>query len=268
MTKPKTQRHEFPGLDAALGPARPLSARDVEWLVEQAVERALTPAQKRPPRLLSLRALSLAALAIVTSAAAATVVHQVRKSVVLSESSVSAPQQQSPKKKNLRASSPHNEGVRDVAPNADIVQTPPEVTAPSPTPQSVTPRPVSLEDQLSAANELRRKADWQAAEAAYRQVAARYPQLQEGYVAKLAAAELRLYHLGDTQGALRLYQSVPRDNPLGVEALYGVSHAYRALGDREAEKAALRSLIESYPTSLQADGARTRLTQLEKTEVP
>jgi len=117
-------------------------------------------------------------------------------------------------------------------------------------------------DALSAANDLRRQSQWQAAEAAYRGIAARYPRTPEAIVAQLAAAELRLDHLGDAAGALRLYQAVPHGNALDVEALFGISRTYRVLGDPAAESAALRSLLDAYATSLQADGARTRLRQL------
>ena len=268
IRKPRT----FRGLDAEQGPARPLSHADTEWLLEQVVERALQPAIKSRPRLRSLRSLSLAALAVVTSAAAATVVHQqLQRNAALSAASVSAPQQQIRKPLPGRARSAlANEPI---TPNEPSAETP--VAASTPTPIRETTSPVTsapnvnlpaqeakVVDELSAANDLRRKSQWQAAEAAYRDIAAHYPRTPEAIVAQLAAAELRLDHLGDAAGALRLYQAVPRSNALGVEALFGISRAYRVLGDLAAESAALRSLLDAYPTSLQADGARARLQQL------
>jgi hypothetical protein len=272
----------FPGLDAGLGPARPLSRPGVEWLVEQVVERAFGPGKKPRPRLLSLRSLSLAALAIVTSAAAATIVNQVHKNAGASAPHVSGLRQQ-PKKHSPARSRPlpASERTPEAAPVADIPAAAPDSRAPleksAGVPplarESTAPAANSLNsisaaneapaaDQLSAANEFRRQGRWQAAEAAYRDVAARCPQTQEAYVAQLAAAELRLEHLGDPAGALRLYESVPRNNALGVEALFGVSRVYRALGDPKSESVALRSLLDAYPASLQADRARKRLKQL------
>jgi len=239
---------------------------DVEWLVDQVVERALVPAKRPRSRILSLRSLSLAALAVVTSAAAATVVHQrFDKSVVASSLDVTGPQLQQKKHAPVRSlAQPTSEPIPEAAPSA-VEPAPPRVSAVpatnSPTAIS-SANEVTAADRLSAANELRRKAQWQAAEAAYREVAVRYPQAQEAQVAELAAAELRLEHLGDAAGALRLYKSVPQSSALGVEALFGVSRAERALGDRAAETTALRALLDAYPTSLQADSARERLKQL------
>lgn len=271
----------FPGLDAELGPARPMSRADTEWLIEQVVERALEPEKTRRLRRTSPRALSVAAIVVVSSAAAATLVHQkFQRNTATSAPAVSAPQRQTRRPALGRIvpqrESPSSEGIR---PNAEAVpsaETAPNANTPTPTREgaplaasaaiSLSPvQEAAIVDELSAANDLRRKAQWQAAEAAYRDVAAHYPRAPEAAVAQLAAAELRLEHLGDATGALRLYQSVPRACALGVEALFGVSRAYRALGDGAAEASALRSLLEAYPTSLQADSARERLKQLAET---
>jgi len=265
----------FPGLDADLGPARPLSRADTEWLVEQVVGHVREPETR--PRRLSLRALSLAAIVVVSSAAAAAVVHQkIQQNDAVTEPVVAAPPRQTNKPTHGHAEperalepsasvtpdSPNDPGV-EVAPGskAPVIRevTPPVTSASSAV--SAT-RGYAIVDELSAANDLRRRAEWQAAEAAYRSIAAQYPRAPEAAVAQLAAAELRLEHLGDAAGALRLYQAVPRSSALGVEALFGVSRAYRALGSADAEAAALRSLLAAFPTSLQADGARARLKQL------
>jgi RNA polymerase sigma-70 factor (ECF subfamily) len=259
--EPFVKRRDFPGLDAGPGPARPLSPADVDWFVEQVVGRALEPARKPRSRFLSVRSLSLAALAVVTSAAAATVVHQVRKSAASSEVDVRWPQRPTQEQRRAPAQ-PTSQAIAESVPSSDIAAPPRAAAPPSTNPPSLVSNETTAADELSAANELRHKAQWQAAEAAYGAVAARYAGAQEGYVAQLAAAELRLAHLGDPAGALRLFQSLPRGNPLGVEAQFGIGRAYRALGDRAAETAALRALIDAYPTSLQADGARERLKQL------
>jgi hypothetical protein len=268
----------FPGLDSKLGPALPLSGADSEWLIERVVDRVLLREEKPRQRLLSLRALSLAALAVATSAAAATLVHQkLQRSADASAPAVSAPQRQNKKPAPWHAPPARvSEPGEDTALNTENVPSPepalssqvPSLTRGSAStvgsaPSAMSPaQEVAAVDELSQANDLRRKAQWRTAEAAYRGIAARYPQAREGTVAQLAAAELRLEHLGDAAGALRLYQSVPRSNALGVEALYGVSRAQHALGNRTEEAATLRALLDAYPTSLQADGARERLKRL------
>ncbi len=273
----RVRTHAFPGLDTDLGPARPLSPADAEWLVEQVVGRALEPEKASRPRPLSLRSLSLVAIVVVTSAAAATVVHQrIQRNAAASAPAVSAPQRQTKKPSPWhalpgRASELSEEAapIAETAPSAAAasanVASPAREVAPPVASGSNSASPAqedAIVDELSEANDLRRKAEWQAAEAAYRRVAARYPRAREATVAQLAGAELRLEHLDDAAGALRLYESVPRGSALGIEALFGVSRANRALGNRAAEAAALRSLIDAYPTSLQADGARARLKQL------
>lgn len=271
----RVRTRAFPGLDADLGPARPLSSANSQWLIEQVVGRALEP-EKRRLRPLSLRTLSLAAIVVVTSAAAATVVHRrIQRSSVASGPAVSAPQRQNKKAAPWRApparvSEPGDDTAPQTLPSAEAT---PSDKVPSPTHEGISTvanapsagspaQEVAIVDELSEANDLRRQGKWQAAEAAYRGIAARYPRAPEATVAQLAAAELRLDHLGDAAGALRMYQSVPRSSALGVEALFGVSRAHRALGNTDAEAAALRSLLDAFPTSLQADGARVRLKQL------
>jgi len=273
----RVRTRAFPGLDANLGPARPLTSVDSEWLIEQVVDRAIEP-EKRRSLPFSLRTLSLAAIVVVTSAAAATLVHQkVQRNAAATGTAVTAPQRQNRKPAPRRApperASDPNEGTvanspsipsAAAAPSSDVPSRTREVAIIGVSAASATLRAqeVAIVDELSAANELRRKSQWQTAEAAYRAIAARYPRAPEAAVAQLAAAELRLEHLGDAAGALQLYQSVSRGSALGVEALFGVSRAYRALGNSEAEAAALRSLVDAFPTSLQADGAHARLKQL------
>jgi TolA-binding protein len=266
---------KFGGLDARPGPARPLSPADTEWLIEQVVLRALEPDHKPLRRRPRLRMLSFGALAVVTSAAAGTLVHQkFAQNVITGAAATSASQRQTRRPARDGApAQPASEPSAQPAQTAQAVPTAPFSTSAHETRSLVTTTSSArvptqevhesrVVDELSAANVLRRDAQWQAAEAAYRSIAARYPQAPEAAVAQLAAAELRLEHLGDAAGALRLYGAVPKNSLLGVEALSGLSRAYRALGNSAAEAETLRSLLDAYPTSLQADNARARLTQL------
>jgi cytoskeletal protein RodZ len=156
--KPRT----FAGLDAGLGPARPLSPTDAEWLVEQVVQRALHPEKRLRSRRLSLRALSLAALAVVTSAAAATLVHQkLQQNAATSEPAASAPQRQIKKRASgVSPQQPATEASAQTAPAADVVE-PVREAKPldaSTSNAALPPREVTAVDELSAANDLQRKA--------------------------------------------------------------------------------------------------------------
>jgi tetratricopeptide (TPR) repeat protein len=124
--------------------------------------------------------------------------------------------------------------------------------------------PAAVGDQLARANLMRQAGRWKDAEAAYVGIAKRFTGASEAEVASLAAATLRLEHLADPEGALRLYESVARGGRLNVEALFGVARCQRALGNQPAEQAALSKVIEQAPQSLQADRARPRLLQLQK----
>jgi len=139
-SQPIRRPRTFQGLDAEHGPARPLSRADTQWLIEQAVGRALQPETKSRPRVRSLRTLSLAALAVVTSAAAATVVHQqLQRNAALSAPAHSAPQRQIKKlapgrTQSVSASKPEIMSVPSAeAPVAD--STPPPARSKNPSDQ-------------------------------------------------------------------------------------------------------------------------------------
>ncbi len=264
----------FRGLDADMGPALPLSSADASLIVEQAVARALAPEVTVRPRGFGLRKLSLAAIVVVTSAAAAGIVHRtLQRTEAPSAPAVHAPQQQTKGKSSNQKPQPRAAEIgelpaTDLQPEPSAVAAASVVAAAAAHASTVAAPEVAIVDELSAANDLRRRAEWRAAEAAYRSIAVRYPRAEQAAVAQLAAAELRLDHLGDAAGALRMYQAVPRGSALGVEALFGISRAARALGNRNAEANALRALLDEYPASLQADGARSRLKQLSAELTP
>jgi tetratricopeptide (TPR) repeat protein len=116
---------------------------------------------------------------------------------------------------------------------------------------------------LKTANQLRRQGRWADAERAYSEVLVTYGATAQGPVAALAAASLRLEHLGDPQGALRLYQTALRSSSLSAEAELGIANCYRALGDRDAEMRALRRLVATHPHAAFHERAAARLRALE-----
>jgi tetratricopeptide (TPR) repeat protein len=249
------QDRGFPALDSRDGPANPLSPSDSAALVERAVGRVLTKA--KGPRILRLRWLGLAAIAVAASAGAATWVAQQRTTANVA---ASAPPVPASALAPGRVYQPHPVAETPVAepqPSAPRRPASPAATAPSTERTKVT-----AADGIGAANELRRAGRWQEAEAMYREVATNFPSAPEAYVASMAAAALRLEHLGDPAGALGLYRSLARGGSLGVEAMFGIARCHRALGEAAAEKAALEAVVSAYPTSLQADRARQRLGEI------
>jgi hypothetical protein len=118
------------------------------------------------------------------------------------------------------------------------------------------------EEMLRKANDLRAKHHWLDATQLYEQTMRAFPDRAEAYSASVAAALLRLDHLGDPRGALRLFSSAVRARPEGAlseEARWGRIESYRALGDRSSETTSLREFVSLYPNSLLAPRARARL---------
>lgn len=124
-------------------------------------------------------------------------------------------------------------------------------------------RTTSAVDALQAANKLRRQGRWADAARAYAQIANDRSGTAQGSVAALAAASLRLEHLNDPRGALRLYQTATHDSDLAAEAQLGIADCYHALGDRDAEMGTLRRLISAYPDALSRERAAQRLQALQ-----
>jgi tetratricopeptide (TPR) repeat protein len=130
------------------------------------------------------------------------------------------------------------------------------------------PAPVMVaetaDDLLRRANALRGAGSYREAERTYLEVTSAHPSTHAAYVARVAAAALRLEHLGDPGGAVRLYRSaIVHGGALDAEARAGLARAYARLG-RDAEEAeAWRGLLARHPSSPFAGRARSRLAELE-----
>ncbi|MCA9574100.1 MAG: hypothetical protein R3B40_03035 [Polyangiales bacterium] len=121
-------------------------------------------------------------------------------------------------------------------------------------------------DLLREANALRGQSQFAAAERLYVRVAREHPGSSSAYVAKVAAASLRLERLGNARGALSLYRAALRESPNGSlvqEVRRGIALSHRRLGARAAEAQALRDFIAHHPGVPFANAARARLTELE-----
>lgn len=122
----------------------------------------------------------------------------------------------------------------------------------------------TADDLLRRANALRGARNFREAERTYLEVTSAHPSTHAAYVARVAAAALRLEHLGDPGGAVRLYRSaVTHGGTLDAEARAGLARAYRRLGRDADEADAWRGLLARHPSSPFAGQARTRLTELD-----
>ena len=129
-------------------------------------------------------------------------------------------------------------------------------------PVVMLPADAPVEDIVALANQQRKEKRWRAAEALYERVMRDHAGTDAAAIATVASASLHLDHLADPAGALRRFRRALRlrpDGPLAEEARWGLAETYRALGDVEAERAALRALPVG-PPALGQRGARAPAT--------
>ncbi|MDB4990424.1 MAG: hypothetical protein JWN04_5602 [Myxococcaceae bacterium] len=118
------------------------------------------------------------------------------------------------------------------------------------------------EDWLVEGNRLRAEQRWNKADDAYARAAKDAPHSQTAYVARVAGAAVRLEHLHDPRGALSSYRTALQQTPHGAlteEIHWGIAEAYRALGERAAERRALTVFVREHPSSPLLSQARARL---------
>ncbi len=231
-------------LDAGQGPARRISTARTVALVDGALGAAFAPAApvRKVPRWAAAAAVVLLAGGGVAAA-------------MLLRDGPSAPRPAAPRQQP-REITPETPPVQVVAPPRIEPTAEPEAAA-----ATVREAP---EDLLAIANRLRGERNWRAAERTYQRVIQSFPGSREAYAARVAAGDLRLHHLGDPRGALRLFRSASRgQGALSEEAAWGVVEAHRSLGDANAEGRALRSFLASFPQSLHRTRAQARLTTIE-----
>lgn len=131
---------------------------------------------------------------------------------------------------------------------------------PTPTPRKAAPR--APEDWLVEGNRLRAEQRWTKADEAYTRAAQNAPHSQTAYVARVAVAAVRLEHLHDARGALSSYRTALQQTPQGAlteEIHWGIAEAYRALGERAAERKALAVFVREHPSSPLLSQAKARL---------
>jgi tetratricopeptide (TPR) repeat protein len=118
-------------------------------------------------------------------------------------------------------------------------------------------------DRLAAASALRARHRYREALALYLQVIELDPDGMQASVARVAAAEVQLDHLGDTAGAERLYREAKtQGGELTAEAQFGLAQVARVRGDATSERQALQDFLSRHPGSPLVSAARRRLSAL------
>jgi hypothetical protein len=127
------------------------------------------------------------------------------------------------------------------------------------------PKKRAAEDFLDDANRLRAAKRWKAADEAYARVWQAAPKSSAAYVARVASASVRLEHLHDARTSLSRYRTALEQSPHGAlreEIRFGMSEAYRALGNKAEERKTLQAFVHDHPDSGLAQKARDRLAEL------
>ncbi len=114
--------------------------------------------------------------------------------------------------------------------------------------------------------ETRSLGNWLATARSYEELIRLYPSSDEARVSLVSLGEIQLEKLGKPAVALKSFNKYLRTAGKGVlaqEALYGKANAHRALGQKQAERDALRRFLERFPSAIQNPRVRRRLQELE-----
>ncbi|AKF04611.1 tetratricopeptide repeat protein [Sandaracinus amylolyticus] len=259
------------GLDDEPGPARRITPQQSAALIAGALDawqgtpaaNVSAPVRSAAPVRLAYLVAAISALIAVGSVAAMTIV--LSRGPERSEEPVMVLPQESPRDEAIE------EPVAPEPPPEPAIEAPPVVEEPeenerADAPARRRPAPRTPDDLLAEANALRSAGRWREAEATYARVPREHPDSFSAYVAQVAAGDVRLAHLRDPRGALRLYRralAARPGGPLDAEAREGIARALRRLGDPRGERDTLRALISAHPTTPAATRARARLAELE-----
>jgi hypothetical protein len=251
----------WPSLDDGAGPARPIGPAEAQRIVRA----AMAPPLSRPLRLARWRRVMLAAAALALVGA--------------SVLALTARLRGKPGAPPLRRVEPVSSAGAPVDPTVpsplpsvrSVPAEPPPRSPQAPSAPAAGASPVvraseragTTEDLLAAANALRAARQWAAAAGEYERVVKVAPESAAAQAARIAAAELRLEHLGDPLRAEQGFLDARRrGGPLAEEALWGVARARRARGEGPGERAALQAFLQEFPAGAMEPQARARLAEL------
>lgn len=255
-------------LDDGAGPALPLSQNRAEAMLQAALDRGgfaqaqVVPLPVRAPRtrrhswVLAAAAVLLACVGA-GSASAAVYWWVTQREQAPEVEAAPAREPRQTKRAHKPAPVVRTQATPDEATRA------PEAARPT---RATKPRARAPEDWLEEGNRLRAARNWRAADEAYARVWQTAPRSQAAYVARVAAASIRLDHLDDPRGALANYRAALAGRPqgaLGEEVLFGLAESYRKLGNSAAEREALARFLKAHPGSALAARATARLEALE-----
>lgn len=111
----------------------------------------------------------------------------------------------------------------------------------------------------------RLRKDWRGVARTYRRLIRFYPGSREARTCLVPLGEMQLTYLNQARAALRSFDNYLRGTSRGAlarEAFWGRIRALRRLGRKSEEIASLRRFLRTYPRSLRATSARTRLERL------
>jgi hypothetical protein len=260
LTRAKTDAMIVDALAAAGFGALDVESEKLEELeLEMEAEPAAPPRHKRHWAVWQAVAAALIAFVGVGSASAAVMWFAKRKPA--------------PVVQQLEAPALEDDKPKAAAPARHVEQV---VEEPAPLPQEQLAEPSAVEkpkhvrdrkpeDWLEEANQLRARKKWKEADAAYAKVWQTAPKSDAAYVARIAAAGVRLDHLSDPRSALLRYRAALKasaNGALSEEARFGIAEAFRKLEDSEREIAALRDFLAKHPNAGLAPKAKARLSAL------
>jgi tetratricopeptide (TPR) repeat protein len=250
---------ELEPLDDGLGPARPLSQREVTALSERLTREI--GAEARRSRSRSIARLLIIGAATTTAAAAAAMygtewfprdTPEAAPAEVTGAKPVAAPPPA------VTEPPADRDGRPAEAPSAE----PPDRSAHDL--RTVARHSPAAEDHLARANSLRGEHRYREALDLYLHVAQQYPRSQQARAAQLAAAAIRLEQLADIDGAERLYRAVQAGSgERSAEADFGLAEVARARGDRVGERRALGEFLERHAGHPLEAAAERRMNALE-----
>jgi tetratricopeptide (TPR) repeat protein len=250
-------------LDDGAGPAHRISRAQTGLLVGAIVARAQQP-RRRSVKWLRLVLPLAAVLAVAGAAAAASWTgHVDRVERNRASRSVNLPTTFPTPRRHPEATVP--QPTLPLSPEPNTTSLEPSV----PAVEGLAHRPHrevrTREDLIRMASRLREQRLWRQAERTYQQVLDTFPGTEQAYAATMSAASLRLEHLGEARGALRMFEAMIRQRPHGAlaeEARYGIAEAYRTLGDARAEARALRAFLVAHPDAAMRPRVEARLRAL------
>ncbi|HWA71905.1 MAG TPA: hypothetical protein VG937_06225 [Polyangiaceae bacterium] len=236
--------------------------------------RLASPSASRARRKSTFVAVALAAGALCSVAAAATLVIVRRAPAPLESASTkplvgAAPVLASPRP--MKAEQPRGVATGEVEVAEPSIQ-PPVKSVPQPArPAPVAAiEPSSASELFSRANRARRDGNMTEAVRLYRTLQEHFAGTSEELVSRVTLGRLLLDRLGDSRGALvqfNSYLASPGGGALREEAMVGRALSLGRMGRTAEERTAWKALLDAWPKSAHRKRAEARLTELGGADV-